>query len=280
MGGADAIPGVSGGTVALILGIYSRLVTAISRFDMTLLTYVKLKQWSVAAEHVDLRFLVTLASGIVLGVGGLARMMLYLLEHQRLPTFAIFFGLIIASCILVAKKVKHWTPAHVIGSVTGSVFAFLLVGLPLLTNPPSGNGYVFLCGMIAICAMILPGISGAFILLLLGKYYDMLGVLQDLLKGVFHFDLRIATLVTFCVFLAGCVIGLLSFSKILRWLLAQHESQTLAILCGFMAGSLRKIWPFQINSIPELDGQVLLSIALAIIAIAFVFTLDRLTRNQ
>ena len=295
MGGADVIPGVSGGTVALILGIYNRLVTAISRFDMTLLKCVMRMQWSAAAQHVDLRFLIALGCGIALGVGGLASLMLHLLEHQRQPTFAVFFGLILASCVLVARMVKRWTPTSAAWLVAGAAIAYTLVGLPLLKNPPSGNGYVFLCGTIAICAMILPGISGAFILLILGKYGDMMGVPRDLLHGMLHFEVRFATIVTFVAFAMGCVIGLLSFSKVLRWLLARHESTTMAVLCGFMAGSLRKIWPFKIDLTPaldfrqkqfqnvvpdQLDGQVLLAIALAIIAAVFVFTLDWVTRRH
>ncbi len=292
MGGADIIPGVSGGTVALILGIYDRLVSAISRFDLTLLGHLRRGEWAMAAKHFDLRFLVALGSGIGLGVAGLASLMHYLLEHQRQPTFAVFFGLILASSVLVARMVERWNAVALVCFVAGTVGAYQLVGLPLLASPPPGNAYVFMCGCVAICAMILPGISGAFILLILGKYSDI----TALLRGVLHFDITLATITTLAAFMTGCLVGLLSFSKFLRWLLVRHESPTMAVLCGFMAGSLRKIWPFKRDLTPEVvefklkqfenmlpqqfDGQVGLAILLAIVAIAFVFSLDRLTAGH
>lgn len=240
MGGADIIPGVSGGTVALIVGVYERLVTAISRFDLRLVGHVRDRDWRAAARHVDLRFLVTLGLGIVLGIGGLATLMEYLLEHQQQPTYAAFFGLILASSVIVAGHVERWSPAAIGLIVGGAVFAFWLVGL-LPAVPPAGYPYVFLCGAVGICAMILPGISGAFILLILGKYKDITG----LIKGAVHREITVEGLITIAVFGAGCVIGLLLFSKLLKWLLARHASPTMAILCGFMIGSLRKIWPFK-----------------------------------
>ena len=292
MGGADIIPGVSGGTVALILGIYERLVTAISRVDMTLVEHVKGRRWSAAATHVDLRFLIALGCGIALGILSLASLMHYLLENQRQYTFAAFFGLILASTVLVAQMVRRWRPITGICLLIGAAFAFWLVGLPFSQTPPEGNGYVFLCGTVAICAMILPGISGAFILLILGKYSDITGLLRDVLHG----DITATTLVTIAVFCVGCLVGLLSFAKLLRWLLARHESQTMALLCGLMVGSLRKIWPFKKDLTPDVvefkrkvfdniwpaqwDGDVLLTLAIAVVAAAFVFVLDRLTKGH
>lgn len=276
MGGADIIPGVSGGTVALILGIYERLVKAISRFDMTFLGHLRRRRWSAAGEHVDLRFLIALGCGIVSGILGLASLMHYLLEHQRQYTHAAFFGLILASSLLVAERVQRWKPLTCLCFPAGAVLAFLLVGLPLLQDPPPGNGYVFLCGVVAICAMILPGISGAFILLILGKYEFITGLLRDVLRG----NITGATLLTLGVFCIGCMVGLLSFSKLLRWLLGRYESLTLAFLCGLMIGSLRRIWPFENVWPGELNAEVLLTAAIGIIAMIFVFELDRLTGTR
>jgi len=292
MGGADIIPGVSGGTVALIAGIYDRLVTAISHIDLHLLGLIGQRQWKTAAEYIDLRFLISLGIGIMLGIGGLAALMHYLLEHQMQHTFAAFFGLILASSMLVGQSVRHWSLGTIVAAVIGAVVAFYIVGLPILQQPPTGLVYVFFCGMIAICAMILPGISGAFILLLLGEYHEITGMLKEMLKG----NVTQTTVMNLSVFCSGCLIGLISFSKILRWLLKKHDSMTMAVLCGFMVGSLRKIWPFKIDLTPEqtefklkrfsniipqtIDDTVLLSLSVAVIAFAAVLFLDRVTARH
>ena len=291
MGGADVIPGVSGGTVALILGIYQRLVTAISHFDVVLLGHLRKREWGKAAEHVDLAFLGALLGGIALGIGSLAGLMHYLLEHQRQQTFAVFFGLIVASSALVGQMVSSWNWDTALLVVAGTAFAYLLVGLPFLQTPPDNAAYLFACGAVSICAMILPGISGAFILLILGKYYDVIGSL----KSVLHLDITGQALETVGVFLLGAAVGLLSFSKVLNWLLDHHKSYTMAVLCGFMIGSLRKIWPFAKDLTPDVakfklkqfenvapdfgDGSVWLSILLAVLAVVFVFVLDRLSNG-
>ncbi len=240
MGGADIIPGVSGGTVALILGIYEKLIAAISHFDTQLLHHLRARRWRSAAEHVDLRFLLALGAGIVLGIGGLASTMHYLLDHHATLTWAFFFGLILGSSWLVARLVPSWSPATGVAALLGTAFAFWLVG-QLPTTAPEGNWYIFLCGCIAICAMILPGISGAFILVLLGMYFPITGILKNALHG----DVTPQGLAAIAVFVTGCAIGLLSFCKFLRWLLDRHEALTMATLGGFMIGSLRKIWPFK-----------------------------------
>ncbi|NQT37428.1 MAG: DUF368 domain-containing protein, partial [Planctomycetes bacterium] len=182
MGGADIIPGVSGGTVALILGIYPRLVTAISHFDLTFLGHLRKRKWGQAAEHVDLRFLVALGTGILLAVATLATLMNYLLENQLQLTLAVFFGLILASSLLVARMIEQRDVLNFVLVAAGGALAYWLVAQPFMGGY-SGRGYIFLCGMVAICAMILPGISGAFILLVMGKYDHILGVIRDLVHG-------------------------------------------------------------------------------------------------
>ncbi|MDH3719790.1 MAG: DUF368 domain-containing protein [Planctomycetota bacterium] len=246
MGGADVVPGVSGGTVALILGIYQRLVRAISSVDLKFLSLIRQGDFPAAARHVDLRFLITLGCGILCGAIGLARVMRYLLNHHFGETWSVFFGLILASSILVAQLVKPWRFITVVTALAGAAFAFWLVGqLPQVA--PSGYGYVLLCGVIGISAMILPGISGSFILVLMGKYADVIGAVSQLTDGTADRS----TFVTLGVFATGCAVGLLAFSKVLRWLLAHYEAATLAALCGFLVGSLRKIWPFKEDKTAE-----------------------------
>lgn len=248
MGGADIIPGVSGGTMALVLGIYERLIQAISRCDAQLFTHLRDMQWSKAAAHIDLRFLLTLGCGILLGVGSLARLMHYLLEHCQVETWSLLFGLITASCFVVGKMVRPWTLLRAATLLVGIGLSYLLVGL-LPTTAPEGSGYVFLCGIVAISAMILPGISGAFILVIMGMYIHITGIIKQFQQGVFTID----NVLTVAIFLSGCLLGILTFSKVLRWLLARYKSVTLALLCGIMAGSLRRIWPFK----HEITGQYL-----------------------
>ncbi|HUG89771.1 MAG TPA: DUF368 domain-containing protein [Planctomycetaceae bacterium] len=247
MGGADIIPGVSGGTVALILGIYERLVTAISRFDLEFVRALKSRRWLAAAERVDAGFLGALLIGIGTGIASLASLMHDLLNHQRQHTFAVFFGLILASSWIVVRLAGRPTAAFWLLAAAGAVGAYWFVGLPFLESPPTGLWYLFACGTVAICAMILPGVSGAFVLLVLGAYAEITGALRNVL-GLREVSDSLAAIV---VFVAGCAVGIVSFSKFLKWLLARFEWQTLAVLCGLMLGSLRKIWPFKQDLTPS-----------------------------
>ncbi len=289
MGGADIIPGVSGGTVALILGIYERLITAISHIDIQFLRLLGKKKIRAALDHIDFFFLASLGLGIGIGIVGLASLMHYLLEHQLQHTFATFTGLILASTLIVARMVKPWNPPSVIGMVGGAVFAWWLVNLPFLEQPPESLAYLFFCGMIAICAMILPGISGSFILLILGKYIYVTGMIKGFTKGEISKDAIMAV----ATFAAGAVTGLIGFSKILRWLLARAHSMTMAVLAGFMLGSLRKLWPFKHDTNPEItefkhkvfenitpsfaDSSTWMSIGLCVLGFVFIVVLDRVS---
>jgi putative membrane protein len=295
MGGADIIPGVSGGTVALILGIYERLVGAISRFDGTLIGLVRRRKWSAAAGHVDLRFLLALGVGILTGVAGLAKLMRYLLEHQQAYTLAAFFGLILASGLMVARMARAVPPAknipRIVLGVLAAAFAFWLVGQEFL-QPQPGLLYTFFCGSVAICAMILPGISGAYILLLLGKYHGVTEIIDRLTR----FDATTSDVIELAVLACGCAVGLLIFSKFLRWLLAAYHGLTMAVLCGFMLGSLRRIWPFQEDTTPSVDkfkekvfepvwpeawdGRVTACLVIAIAAMAVVLIVDHFARRR
>lgn len=301
MGGADIIPGVSGGTVALILGIYQRLVTAISHCDARLFQLLAKRQWSEAAAHLDLRFVLPLGVGILTGVVSLASLMHYLLDYHLQLTLSVFFGLILASSFLVGQMVKRWTVLNVLAFLISLVGVYILVGEHSI-QPPEGNLYVFFCGMIAICAMILPGISGALILILLGKYHDVTGLLKTIPKELLKGHIDWSGLLTVFVFVMGCLIGLILFSKVLRWLLHNHHTLTMAVLCGLMVGSLRRIWPFKVDitpytadQTPEMvsfkhriyenvwptmfDGLFWTSIALIIIAAILIWGLDFLSRK-
>lgn len=275
MGGVDVIPGVSGGTMALVLGIYDRLVVALSHFDRRLLRHVLRREWTAAARHLDVGFLLPLGFGISAGVLSLASAMHWLLLHHPQETNATFFGLILGSSVLVARMVPRWKPGTIAALVAGALFAFWLVGLKALQDPPAGLPYLFFCGAVAICAMILPGISGSFILLLLGRYVHVTGLVRQLL----HREFTVRLLLEVTVFTLGCVVGLLAFSRLLRWLLATHASVTTAALCGFMVGSLRKLWPFTEAS--EMSaGQTLLLSGLALGAALLVLALDALSRRR
>ena len=294
MGAADIVPGVSGGTIALILGVYERLLTAITRFDSKLLTFVKKQAWGTAAQHVDLRFLSILGAGILTGILGLAGLMDYLLTHQRSMTFAAFFGLILASGFLVGRLVRPKSGAQsiicVVFGIVAAIGAFSLMTLGHM-NSTAGIPYTFLCGMVGICAMILPGVSGAYLLLMLGKYEEITGILKSLPK----LQVTGADLVTVAVFCMGCLVGLLLFSRFLRWQLRRHWSETMAVLCGFMIGSLYRVWPLQVDTTPEIEKfkqkifqpywpetwstEVTACLVIAIVSFFGVLAMDRLSKN-
>lgn len=252
MGGADIIPGVSGGTVALVLGIYQRLVTAISRIDGHFFKLALSFKWREAAEYIDLRFLVPLGVGVLGGVGSLAGLMKYLLTEQRSYTLAVFFGLILGSSFIVSKLVRPVTssklPIYIGIASLSAIFAYWLVGLEQV-GFHDNLVYFFFCGAVAICAMILPGISGAYILWLLGAYIAVTDIIHKLLK----LEVTGQEFLSLAVFGVGCAIGLVSFSKLLKWLLEIAKQPVMACLGGFMIGSLRLMWPFQIDTTPEIE---------------------------
>lgn len=275
MGAADVVPGVSGGTVALILNVYERLVSAITRANKTLVTHLLKRDLRAAADHIDFRFVAALGIGIAIGILSLARLMHFLLDQHELRTYSVFCGLILASTLIVARRVVTWKPAVVGYLLIGIVGAAWLTGLEALESPPTGRLYIFACGMIGICAMILPGISGSFILLILGKYKYITGLLKSLVHG----DFSVSTLLTIFVFCLGCLTGLLAFSRILKWVLAKHHDVTMAILCGFMLGSLRKLWPIREWPVPQTRETVLL-LTLFVLSTAAILLLDLWSRAR
>ncbi len=236
MGTADLVPGVSGGTMAFILGIYETLINAIKSFNLNVLQLVLRRQWREALALIPLRFLVALGLGLVTAILALVRFLTWMLEEHPDYLFAFFFGLVVASIIAIGVRVASWNLQTIPGFVGGTLFALFIV-----TQNPVGEGnhsypVLFFSGMIAIMAMILPGISGSFILLILGQYHYVLNAVRD-----FQMDVVIVVGI-------GCAIGITFFARVLSWLLARYEMVTLAVLTGFMMGSLWKIYPWRMAS--------------------------------
>ena len=236
MGSADVIPGVSGGTIALITGIYEDLIGALRSFDWTVVKKILAFDFKAAAAQVHARFLLVLFFGIITAILSLARLMNYLLHYQPVPTWSLFFGLIVASILIVGKQVTGWFGKAGVCFVAGIISGSIIVNL-IPINTPDALWFIFLCGFVAICAMILPGISGAFILLILGKYE----FITDTLKNPFLMQ-NIVVIFIFCL---GCLIGLGAFSRVLNYLLSRFHNPTLAFLAGLITGSLQKIWPWK-----------------------------------
>lgn len=248
MGVADVIPGVSGGTMALILGIYADLINSIRSFDIKagrLLATFRFKRFF---EHVEWRLPAAVGAGIFLAVLSVSHAVAWLLVHKPVPVWSFFFGLILASVVGVGRGVERWNGAALTCCAAAAVGAFILVGMVPVTTPESLL-FLFLSGVLAICAMILPGISGAFILVLLGKYHFVLDAVNQR-----DFDVL-------AVLAAGACVGLIVFSRFLGWLLDRYFSMVLAGLTGLMLGSLRKIWPWKETVSGSLDsGGVLVQI--------------------
>ena len=239
MGAADVIPGVSGGTIAFITGIYDEFVGSIARVDaeaVRLLLKGKIRDFW---KHINGTFLLSVIAGIGVSVVSLAGLMQMLLSDYPVQTWAFFFGLIVASSIFILRGISGWK------ALDGGLLALgVVLGVTVCTlsptQTPDALWFIFISGAIAICAMILPGISGSFILLILGKYQYIMGAISGLTTGE-NFS---QNLVIIAVFLVGAVFGILSFSKFLHWLLARWNKETLIVLAGFIIGSLVKVWPW------------------------------------
>ena len=239
MGAADVIPGVSGGTIAFIMGIYDEFVGSLASINaeaVKLLFSGKLKAFW---KHINGNFLLSLVIGIGISVVSLAGLMQYLLQWHPIQTWAFFFGLIVASSIFILRGIKGWKLRDGLFLILGAALGVTVCTLSP-TQTPDAFWFIFLSGALAICAMILPGISGSFILLILGKYEFIMGCISDLVAGV-----NVGQhLMVIGVFGIGAVIGILAFSKFLHWLLARWQKETMIVLAGFIIGSLVKVWPW------------------------------------
>lgn len=235
MGAADVVPGVSGGTIAFISGIYEELLGTISSLKPSIIQTLFKQGIRAFWKEINGAFLAPLLCGIAISVLSLAKGISWMLENEPVLLWSFFFGLVLASIFLVGKQVKRWNAGSIIAFILGAGFAFWVTLLPPLA-PSTSMWFLFISGAIAICAMILPGISGSFILLILGSYK----VVIDAVKG-----LEIKEIL---IFGAGCIVGLLSFSRLLKWLFAKYQNTTIAILTGFLLGSLNKLWPWKENT--------------------------------
>ncbi|TLF40361.1 DUF368 domain-containing protein [Maribacter aurantiacus] len=281
MGAADVVPGVSGGTIAFISGIYEELITAINNINLGLLNTWKEDGFKAVWKSMNGNFLLALFIGIFISLFSLATLVSWLLENEPILLWSFFFGLVLASVFFVGKEIKRWNLGIVFAMILGAFVAFYIT-----TLPPSDNidslPYLFLSGALAVCAMILPGISGAFILVLLGSY-------KTILDAVHEKDFAIIITVGL-----GAVFGLLSFARLLKWMFTHYKNLTLAILTGFILGSLNKIWPWKriletrvfgektvvidTNTSPfnyEGDPQILYAILAALIGFSLIFILER-----
>jgi len=238
MGAADVVPGVSGGTIAFITGIYETLIDSIHSVNLKTFNLLRRDGIGAAWKAVNGPFLLSLLIGIGISIMSLAKMVTYLMAEHPVPLWSLFFGLIIASVFYIGAQISKWSASTVISLIVGAAIAF---GITLLTPAAGEVGlpYVFLTGMIAICAMILPGISGSFIALLMGAYTTVFGAIGNLTSD------PSGSLPVVGTFAAGAVIGLLAFSRLLKWLFATYHDLTMALLTGFMIGSLNKVWPWK-----------------------------------
>ena len=233
MGAADVVPGVSGGTIAFISGIYEELLDSISNINLKLLKALKNEGLKSAWKQVNGNFLAALFVGIFISIVSLAKMISWLLIHHPILVWSFFFGLVLASVIYIAKQVTQWNIASGILLILGAILAYYITTLNPLVSEHSSMSFMFLAGAIAICAMILPGISGSFILVLLGAYKPVLAAVNN----------RDFTTIAFVGL--GAIVGLLTFSRVLKYLFENYKNYTLVVLTGFIIGSLNKIWPWK-----------------------------------
>ncbi|RLD28707.1 MAG: DUF368 domain-containing protein [Bacteroidetes bacterium] len=246
MGAADAVPGVSGGTIAFISGIYEELIATISNINFSLLKTLKKEGLKAFWSQLNGNFIVTLLTGIIISFVSFMRLAKYLIEQHPVLIWSFFFGLIAVSIYFVGKQITKWDLFTFIALILGAYTAYYITSLPSLESN-SNPLFLFFAGAIAICAMILPGISGSFILVILGAYKTLSDAFHD-------FDLK-----KIALFVSGAIVGLLSFSRILKWLFKNYHNTTLAILTGFIFGSLNKIWPWKktVSVLNEKTGEVI-----------------------
>ena len=287
MGAADVVPGVSGGTIAFISGIYEELITSINGISFSKYKVLREEGFKSFWRAINGNFLLALFSGIFISVFSLAKMISWLLVNQPILLWSFFFGLVFASIFFIARDIESWNLGIVTAFVLGAAIAYYITTLPPSENTHSLL-YLFLSGALAVCAMILPGISGAFILVLLGSYKTILDAVHE------------RELYTIATVALGAVFGLLSFARLLKWMFQNYKNSTLALLTGFILGSLNKIWPwkrvletkiFGKKVIPineenispfnfEGDNQLLYAILLALLGFCVIFILERLATTS
>lgn len=246
MGAADVVPGVSGGTIAFISGIYEELLASIDGLNLKVFKVWKTEGFKSAWKSINGNFLLALFSGIAISILSLAKLIKWLLANEAILLWSFFFGLVLASVLYIGKQIKNWNLPIVILIIITTILSYLIT----ITEPfasPESNLYLLFCGFIGIIAMILPGVSGAFILLILGGYHTAINTVDDLFQSIvtMNFELFKEAFIKFLMLAFGAILGIKVFSKILNWMFKNHKNLTLAILTGFMIGSLNKIWPWK-----------------------------------
>lgn len=297
MGVADVVPGVSGGTIAFISGIYQELIETIDKLDFGIFKVWKKEGVKAAIAQYNLKFLGSLFLGVAISILSLARVIKYLLDVYPILLWSFFFGLVLASIVYIGKQISKWNAITIIALILGVAVAyFITIAVP--TEAPNAWWFYFVSGCIAIIAMILPGVSGSFILVLLGSYGMVLGTITDAQDALLTRDgsLLRSAIWKIILFALGCVVGLKLFSKILKWMFEHKKEITLAVLTGFMVGSLNKIWPWKkvlstridrhgdevaveaksiLPSTFDGDPQVLYAVIFAVVGFALILLLER-----
>ncbi|TXE16384.1 DUF368 domain-containing protein [Psychroserpens burtonensis] len=302
MGAADVVPGVSGGTIAFISGIYEELIESIDNVNFGFLKLWKRYGFKAAWNSINGSFLLALFSGIAISILSLAKLIKHLLLNEPILLWSFFFGLVLASILYIGKQINSWSPKIILAIIFTSIVSYFITLAEPFASPDSPF-YLLFCGFIAIIAMILPGVSGAFILLILGAYETAINTVNNLIEGVttMNLDLLKDALLKFFLLGLGAIVGLKVFSKILNWMFKNHKNLTLAILTGFMIGSLNKIWPWKlvtknrINSeglevtlldesiLPNHyvgDNQILLAVVFIVVGFALILILESLGKKK
>ncbi|BCY28694.1 DUF368 domain-containing protein [Flavobacterium okayamense] len=298
MGAADVVPGVSGGTIAFISGIYQELINSINRINLDVIKHLRQNGLKATWGAINGNFLLALGIGIATSLFTFSIIITNLLKIQPILVWSFFFGLVLASILFIWKEITHWSPKSIISLLIGTILSFYIT-IAEPTHSPDSYIFLFLSGFIAIIAMILPGISGAFILLLIGSYATIFGSFNDIKNGLIsgNFDVISTAILKLGTVALGALLGLKLFSKVLTWMFAHHKNTTLALLIGFMIGSLNKIWPWKevletrLNShgetvpfiersiLPQnFDGEpkIILAIIMVIIGFLLIFGLEKI----
>ena len=302
MGAADVVPGVSGGTIAFISGIYEELIESIDKVNLGVFKTWKQEGFKSAWKSINGSFLLALFSGIAISILSLAKIIKWLLHNEPILLWSFFFGLVLASILYIAKQIKRWSAKIIVAIIATSILSYYITLAEPFASPESPF-YLLFCGFIAIIAMILPGVSGAFILLILGAYQTAIDTINNLRDGLITGDMELFkdALLKFVLLAIGAVVGLKVFSKALNWMFKHQKNLTLAILTGFMIGSLNKIWPWKeilktrFNSKGEEvtlldrsilpssfngDNKMILAIVFIIIGFATILILERLGNQK
>ncbi len=302
MGAADVVPGVSGGTIAFISGIYEELIESIDKVNLGVFKVWKKEGFKTAWTSINGSFLLALFSGIAISILSLAKLIKWLLHNEPILLWSFFFGLVLASILYIAKQIKGWSAKIVLAIIVTSILSYFITLAEPFASPDSPF-YLLFCGFVAIIAMILPGVSGAFILLILGAYQTAIDTINNLLEGLTTGNMTLFkdAFLNFLLLAIGAVIGLKVFSKVLNWMFKHQKNLTLAVLTGFMIGSLNKIWPWKeilktrINSKGEEvtlldnsilpssydgDNQMLMALVFIVIGFATILILESLGKQK